>query len=242
MKLLTGAAALLSIVSTSFVFADAPSALRVAEIKSEIRAITGAHTFDNKATAAQTRAELDNLVAELVQAYPDTSAADQLSSVAGAWKQLWSDDFDGESDFGNPIKPDKTTIFQYISKEGWFYNVANATTPLPFVKPLTLLRGDYSVNADDLSIEFTKVSARLNGLQQGESVSAIVEGAEAGKIFTIGAPGGAKYPKGPVGAKGILKNIYIDKDFRLATGENLTFNIGVTNLYVLDRADKLTAK
>ena len=228
--------------SFSAAFADTPSAERVAQLKAEIRAISDENAFNDKATATKTRAQLNVLVEELIKAYPATSAADQLPALEGSWKQLWSDDFDGESDYGNPIQPDKSTVFQYISKDGWFYNIANAKTPLPFAKPLTLLRGEYIVNSNDLTIEFTKVSARLGGLKASESVETVVEGVEAGKVFTIGAPGGGKYPKGPVGARGTLRNIYLDKDFRLSTGENLTFNQGVTNLYVLDRADSLAAK
>ena len=236
-KILASAVASFSFFSISN--ADVPSQIRVQQLKTEIREIANTQAEEDKATGTETRKKLDILVNELALAYPETPAAEQLSALAGPWKQLWSDDRDGESDFGNPVQPNKKSIFQYISNDGWFYNTANAKIGGTIFNPLTFLRGKYTVNAKDFTIEFTKVSSRFNQLKPTESISAIVEGVESGSVFTIGVPGGAKYPKGPVGAQGTLRTVYIDNDFRLATGENLTFNKDETHLYILDRADNL---
>jgi hypothetical protein len=212
-----------------------PSEERIAQLKSEIRKIANERMMDTPAEFAQTRAALDPLVNELRTAYNVPLAKDQLTSLAGSWRQLWSDDSDGDNDFA---KSDRGSVFQVVSDKGWFYNVSDVISPL--TRPLGFLRGEYTPNGERFDIQFTKVSVRLSKLGLTENVPALVNNVEAGTTWTIVAPGGGRYPNGPVGVKGYFTNIYIDDDFRIVTGRNETYNTDLLRMYILDKADALS--
>ena len=96
-----------------------------------------------------------------------------------------------------------------------------------------VLRGQYKPAGDFLNIEFTRVAIRPNALSDKENLADLAQRIETGKAFTVVPPGNNRAPRGPVGAQGNIRNIYIDSDFRVATGSNIAD--GVQDLYVLDK-------
>jgi hypothetical protein len=201
---------------------------RVAEIKAEIRAIA-LENLGRRDNLAETRALLEPLVAELSQFHAPESAEADLPALEGAWKEIFSDDVEPEPP---GFSTDRDSVYQVISSKGYFYNLADLKGPGP-LKLLGVLRGKYTPSKDFLNIEFTKVSIRASSLRADESLTRLAERLEAGSVFTVTPPGDSRAPNGPVGAKGNIKNLYIDADFRVATGSN--FADGKYDFYVLDK-------
>jgi PAP_fibrillin len=210
MKVSTTAIALsLSGVSLAAFADDA----RVADLKSQV----------------ETRARIEPLAKELAALHAPANAQADLPALEGAWKEIFSDDVEPEPP---GFSTDRDGVYQVITTQGYFYNFGNLKGPGP-LRLLGVLRGKYTPEADFLNIEFTKVSIRPNALREGEILTDVVEKIEAGSTFTFVPPGGNRAPNGPVGANGNIKNLYIDEDFRIATGSN--FADGKYDIYVLDK-------
>jgi len=212
----------LSIPSVGF----AQDAASVETLKEEIRSISR-ETLGRRDNLAETRARLEPLVRQLSKFHAPASAEADLPLLEGAWKEIFSDDVEPEPP---GFSTDRDAVYQVITSEGYFYNLANLKG---FVSVLGSLRGKYEPAGDFLNIEFTRVSIRPRALGENESLTGLVAGLESGSVFTIVPPGGNRAPNGPVGAKGNIKNLYIDQDFRVATGSN--FADGKLDLYVLDK-------
>lgn len=206
-------------------FADAE---RLTELKEQIREIAIAN-IGNLEDKAETRALLEPLVEELSTYHSPAQATDDLELLEGAWKELFSDDEEPEPP---GFRTDRDTVYQVVTKEGYFYNLSNLQG---FITVSGILRGEYTPAGEYLNITFTDVSTRLQKLADGLELFPFVQGIESGKIGTITPPGNNTAPNGPVGARGNIRNIYIDEDFRVATGEN--FADGIVDLFVLDKVD-----
>ena len=218
----------LGLAATAFSTAALADDARIAELKAQVRAIS-LQNLGNRDNLSATRATLEPLVQELAKFHSPASAEADLGLTAGAWKEIFSDDVEPEPP---GFKTDRDGVYQVITSEGYFYNFGNLNGPGP-LKLLGVLRGVYTPTADFLNIEFTKVTIRPRPLREGEILTDLVEKLEAGDVFTISPPGDNKFPKGPVGAKGNIKNLFIDGDFRVATGSN--FADGKFDMYVLDK-------
>jgi hypothetical protein len=204
---------------------------RIEDLKSQIRGIA-IENLERRDNLAETRARLEPLVKELSSFHRPENAAADLPLLEGAWKELFSDDVEPEPPgFGT----DRDGVYQVITSEGYFYNFGNLIGFGP-LRVLGVLRGEYKPVNDFLNIEFTKVSVRLNGLRENEDLDQLVADIESGAVSTIVPPGDSRAPNGPVGAQGNIRNIYIDSDFRVATGSN--FADGIQDLFVLDKVTK----
>ena len=210
---------------SSIAFSYAP---RVEELKQEIRKIAS-ENIGNVGAISETRAKLQPLADELGQYHSPASAADDIQLLEGAWKQVFSDDREPQPP---GFKTDLDTVYQVITKDGYFYNLCDLKG---FITVSGILRGEYKPVGDFLNIEFTKVSVKLGGLSETAELNSFVRDIEAGRVKTIVPPGSNQAPKGPVGARGNIRNIYIDEDFRVATGQN--FADGKVDLYVLDKVN-----
>lgn len=208
--------------------AHAQDAARVATLKEEIRTIAR-ENLGRRDNLAETRARLEPLVQELAALHKPATAQDDLPVLAGAWKEIFSDDVEPEPP---GFSTDRDATYQVVTDQGYFYNLSNLKGPITV---LGVLRGKYEPASDFLNIEFTRVAIRPKALGENENLVELVDRLESGRAFTIVPPGNNKAPNGPVGAKGNIKNLYIDSDFRLATGSN--FADGKFDLYVLDRVD-----
>ena len=181
----------------------------------------------------EVRRELDPLVNEL-QKYQDLSAEESLERKIGSWKQLWTDDADDlrANNFFQTVDRDQT--YQIVFEGGVFYNLTVIRTP--FGRLSGFLRGVYSSDSIDqktLNLEFTKLSLRRRGLSRdGGELSTLTQDLEDGVIGSFGLPFGTdRFPRGPVGAKGTIRTIYIDNFLRIDIGQNKAD--GVEDLFVL---------
>ncbi|MCA2962097.1 MAG: hypothetical protein IOD12_17735 [Silvanigrellales bacterium] len=208
--------------------AHADDSARIAELKAQIRSIA-IENLGRRDNLPETRALLEPLALELAKFHTPADAAADLPALEGAWKEIFSDDVEPEPPGFSTVRDE---VYQVITTNGYFYNFGNLAGPGP-LKVLGLLRGEYAPTEDFLNIEFTKVSIRPRPLKSGEVLMDVVEKLESGDMFTITPPGNNRAPKGPVGAKGNIKNLFIDGDFRVATGSN--FADGKFDLYVLDK-------
>jgi hypothetical protein len=204
---------------------------RIAELKQQMRSIA-IENLGRRDNLADSRSQLEPLATELATFTTAKLAEDDLPALVGAWKEIFSDDVEPEPP---GFKTDRDGTYQIITDKGYFYNFGELKGPGP-LRFLGVLRGVYSPAEEFLNIEFTKVSVRLSGLKATENLTELVTKIESGKEFTIVPPGSNKFPKGPVGAKGNIRNLYIDSDFRVATGSN--FADGKYDLYVLDKVTK----
>jgi hypothetical protein len=181
----------------------------------------------------EVRRELDPLVNQL-QKFQDLSAEESLERKIGSWKQLWTDDADDlrANNFFQTVDRDQT--YQIVFKGGVFYNLTVIKTPLGRLSGF--LRGVYSPDSIDqktLNLEFTKLSLRRRGLSRdGGELSTLTQDLEDGVIGSFGLPFGTdRFPRGPVGAKGTIRTIYIDDFLRIDIGQNKAD--GVEDLFVL---------
>ena len=223
MKSILSSSVVLSLALTSVAFGDEA---RIALLKSQIRE-TAKENLGNRKNLANTRAQLQPRVDELSGYFSTPEAANDIPLLQGAWKEIFSDDVEPEPP---GFSTDRDATYQVITPDGYFYNLANLKG---IVTVLGVLRGQYQPAGDFLNIEFTKVTVRPSGLKNNEDLYGTAEKLEAGDVFTITPPGNNRAPNGPVGAKGNIKNLYIDSDFRVATGSN--FADGKYDLYVLDK-------
>ena len=217
-----------SILASAFLIANTASANpeRIAELKKEIRSIA-IENIGKKELRTQLREQLQPLVDELGAFHTPANAEADLPLLEGAWKEIFSDDVEPEPPgFGT----DRDSVYQVVTKDGYFYNLSNLKG---IITVAGVLRGEYKPAGDFLNIKFTKVSVRLQKLDSKTELFPFVQDLESGKLGSIVPPGNNKAPNGPVGAEGNIRNIYIDQDFRIATGEN--FADGIKDLFVLDK-------
>lgn len=179
------------------------------------------------------RAELNPLVNQL-QKFQDLSAEESLERKIGSWKQLWTDDADDlrANNFFQTVDRDQT--YQIVFEGGVFYNLTVIRTPFGLLSGF--LRGVYSpdyIDQKTLNLEFTKLSLRRRGLsREGEQLLTLTQDLEDGLIGSFGLPFGTdRFPRGPVGAKGTIKTVYIDEYLRIDIGQNKAD--GVDDLFVL---------
>lgn len=208
--------------------AHGDDASRISELKSQIRSIA-IENLGRRDNLEQTRALIEPLALELAKYHNPADAAADVPALEGAWKELFSDDVEPEPPGFSTVRDE---VYQVITSNGYFYNFGNLAGPGP-LKVLGVLRGEYTPAEDFLNIEFTKVSIRARPLRSGELLMDVVEKIEAGSMATFTPPGDNRAPRGPVGAKGNIRNLFIDSDFRVATGSN--FADGKYDLYILDK-------
>lgn len=204
-------------------------------IKSEIMEIA-LENFDRRDNLAETRKQLEPLVNQLIEVsnYQAAPAVEELAITSGAWKEIFSDDIEPDPP---GFTTDRDGVYQIVTPDGYFYNLGELRGPFG-VRAVGILRGEYEDAGEFLNIEFTDVSVRLGRIDRVGNLVDFIEGIESGSIRTLPTPGDNRVPNGPVGARGEIKNLYIDDTMRIATGQN--FADGTMDLYVLIRVDQPT--
>jgi PAP_fibrillin len=225
----------LSVSLAGFAFASPALAGEREELKEQIVALSKANTLDAPAELPETRAALEPLVERLVALAGRDDVPTQLAKVEGAWHELWSDDRE-------PEKPNsklrRDTVYQVVTKSGFFYNLATSEVSIPG-GPVTantgFLRGVYTIDAkrNGIEIEFTKAGYVDGFLPAGTDLVDAIYRAETDPSYLKKLPFPLKAPRGPIGQKGFLTNVYVDGDLRIARGE--AYLDGKQDLYVLGK-------
>jgi hypothetical protein len=222
--------------TTTAAFADPVQSERDA-LKTEILAIAKANTFDTPETLPVTRAALEPLVERLVSLAGSDDVLTQLRKVEGSWYELWSDDREPEKP-GSRLRRD--SIYQVVTGAGFFYNIGTSESTLP-VGPTpgatytSFLRGVYTLNAakNGFEIEFTNLGFIDGWLDAGSNLVDTIYRAESDASFLKAFPFPVKAPRGPIGQRGFLTNVYLDANLRIARGEG--YADGRQDLYVLEK-------
>ena len=184
------------------------SATELAATKAKLRAIcapnmTRTDNFD------EVRAEVDPLVEKLARHFGQRPAAQKVSLVAGAWRQIWSD-------YPYPMAPfvsmDLSQVYQVVSADGHYWNLGDSRA-LGFIGITGVLRGRYELDGSRLNIQFTNSGFRFGRLKSGVDLVDYASDLESGDKTYLGLPGG-----GPVGISGTLETLYVDGDLRIDRG------------------------
>ncbi len=221
--------------STTASFAVCPD--RKAELKAAILNIATENSANTIAELPVTREKLEPLVQELVALNKgEPNVDEQLTLVEGTWKEIWSDDREPERP-GSKLLRD--TIYQVVSAQGYFYNIAVSQTQIPngpLVENTSFLRGRYSLDAESngLRIQFTDIGYLPGRI--GSGFLGYIDQAESDPNFLKKFPFDLKAPKGPINQTGLLKNVYVDEELRIARG--VADLDGIPDLLVLTRADE----
>ena len=175
--------------------------------------------------------QLQPLVDELKSYYPYRTVKQELPQLARTWKEVFSSDCEPEPP---GFKTNRDHSYQTIFKDGQFVNQAELIGPLG-VKVTGMLRAKYTTDGNELSLEFDKVTARPGGFRKTESLTELADKSRKGDLIQFDVSFGRTAPEGPVGAKGRIKNVYLDDDIRIAVGSNLAD--GIQDLYILTPAN-----
>jgi hypothetical protein len=195
----------------------------VTKLKAAI--LSNAKSFRGKCDADDNLPEfrkiLDPLVDRLVEITPKQTEAEKLPRVAGSWEQIWADQAGGAPDTCISAKD----IYQVVFKEGYYWNISKNITAKG--QSLGLLRGTYQVLPELLRIEFTGLAFSPTYPSPGTDLTRLATRAESREFTAL--------PKVfPVGLKGDLANVYVDRFLRIVRGKSDGDNER-TSLFVLIR-------
>lgn len=182
---------------------------------------------------SEVRKEIQPLIDELKNKIPQRPLAEDLELKKGTWKQIWTDDADDLRANNAFQSANRDRTFQVVFDGGIFYNISEIKTVLGVFTGF--LRGTYNAaaNGNSIDIEFTKIGLARGTVGNFESIFGRATNVESGSDRLISLPGEQRYPRGPVGAQGNIRTIYIDNDYRIDEGFNKAD--GVVDLFVLER-------
>lgn len=192
----------------SFVLITSASARDLNEIKSDILKLAESYKGQMDLDGSK-QAAIEDLVEELLAEVPTLSMAQKAEKALGIWNQVWGPYAFDDSDRMPPgIDVDK--IYQYISKDGYYYNFAEYK--LVGVRLKTFLRGVYSLASDRIQVEFNRTGL----IRERGNIDYSVAGdmIESGKFKVLNFP--SNLP--PVGVKGALVEVYADDEIRINYG------------------------
>jgi|GEM_PF-2014846 len=169
-------------------------------------------------------AVLDRLTDRLVAAAGPRTEDEKLPEVTGGWRQVWSD-----LDSGSPVCTRADRIYQVVSPDGFYWNIAEAQPPGGAPPVLGFLRGEYRVTPDFLEVAFTRQAVSPVVPPAGTDLVDLATQAENGEFTAL--------PDGPpVGVTGELANVYVDDNLRIVRGRDDRPG-SEESLFVLVRAD-----
>lgn len=189
-------------------FSTSIFAREIKEIKIEIlelaESFKGQMDIDGSKQAA-----IEELVEELLREVPSLSMAQKAERAFGVWNQVWGPYAFDDSD-RMPPGIDVNKIYQYISREGYYYNFAEYK--LLGARLRMFLRGNYSLASDRINVEFNRTglireTGDIDYFNAGDNI-------EKGKLKVINFP--QNLP--PVGVKGALVEVYADDEMRINYG------------------------
>ena len=203
----------------------------VRELKNEIISLS-LENISNVNNQAEVRAKLDALTNQLASLSGEVTEERIVRFSPGSWRQIWAD----EADMSTPGSParDLTQVYQVVNRGGWGFNFGvRRLGENQFVT--FALAVEASVVGNRQTTEITKAYARPGKLLQGESLEALANSihAETNKDFLPRNAG--QFPRGPIGAKGVLTILFLDEDLKMGTAPNVY--TGISEMFVMQRGD-----
>lgn len=213
--------------------ADQPARPKIESLKQQISNLAAANTT-NSENRDSVRVQLDALISELSMLSGPVNEQTWIDFATGSWQQIWSDERDN-SPPGAP-KQDLTQIYQFISSEGWGFNfgerIISETQSVTFALAVT-----GSVSGNQQTTEITQAFFRPSPLLKNESLSELSD-----KIRSRGDSGftlqnAGRFPRGPIGAKGVLSFAFLDRDLKIGYAPNVF--TGALELFVLRKVESV---
>ncbi len=217
------------ILLASLFFAPATMAAdTIASLKQEVRNLAWAN-IDKPENEQQVRQQLEGLVQRLQQIAPPVTEERIGQFSPGGWQQIWSD----EQNMDPPGAPkrDLRQIYQVVNPAGWGFNFGlREFAPGQFIT--FALQVAASVKGDQQTTEITKAFSNSRRLENGEDLIQLAGAIYSGQSEFVERNAG-RFPKGPIGAKGVLQIQFIDEDLKIGISPNV-YN-GKLELFVMDR-------
>lgn len=192
---------------------------QVADLKNQIFSLAKSYEGQGDPDGSKQKA-LEPLVEKLIQISPMPPVKDRIGTIAGVWKQVWGP-YDYRDDAGG-VDPTLGVleIYQVVSAEGYYYNVA------PYYpnedksrEQIGLLRGEFNLDSTDpnsLRVKFTDypgVDPRPEGIEIWE-LAALAEAGQLKNEITVVPSWIVKLFFGG----GKLEEVYTDEDMRILYG------------------------
>jgi hypothetical protein len=200
-------------------------------LKNAIREIS-LENMENDTNRAEIRAQLEALTLQLKAIAPKVTEERIVQYSPGGWQQIWSD----EQNMDPPGAPkrDLSQIYQVVNAGGWGFNFGmrevspnqNVTFALAVVA---------SVSGDQQTTEITKAYMNPRGLVAGESLIDMANTIHNGSNQEFQERNAGRFPKGPIGAKGVLQLHFIDEELKIGMSPNV-YN-GKIELFVMERTE-----
>ncbi len=197
-------------------------------LKQEIRTLAWAN-IDKPENEQQVRTQLEGLVQRLQRIAPPVTEERIGQFSPGGWQQIWSD----EQNMDPPGAPkrDLRQIYQVVNPAGWGFNFGlRELAPGQFIT--FALQVAASVKGDQQTTEITKAFSNSRRLESGEDLIQLANAIYSGQSEFVERNAG-RFPKGPIGAKGVLQLHFIDEDLKIGISPNV-YN-GKLEMFVMDR-------
>lgn len=194
---------------TSF-SAKAEGVQEVSVLKKQILAMARAEQGKSDADGARQK-EFLAMAKQLASMVPARTQAEFAQNAVGPWHQIWGPtSFKGSGPVS--LKLDPAMIYQVIAADGTYTNVG--VYHLAGHEVVGLLKGAYKVEADQISLQFTKSSFLAQKVPAGKSLSDLPKMADQGQLRLLTFPSFVP----PVGIRGALHEVYSDADLRITEG------------------------
>jgi len=215
----------------SVTLVEAGNERNVEELKQEIIRIS-LENISNEPEFPRVRVQLDALTEQLASLTSEVTEERIGRYSPGSWKQIWSD----EADMSPPGAPprDLNQIFQVVNPAGWGFNFGVRALPNG-AKVTFALEVRASVKGNEQTTEITKAYSRMGEILEGESLRGLADGIfyNTNKDFVPRDAG--RFPRGPIGATGVLTILFLDEDLKIGTAANVYS--GKVELFVMKRGD-----
>jgi hypothetical protein len=202
----------------------------IEDIKTSITTLSMAN-MANEANRVEIRTELEHLTTKLQKLAGPVTEANVVQHAPGSWQQIWSD----EPDMTPPGAPklDVTQVYQVVSPELWAYNFGvrkiNENVSVTFALEVAA-----TVSGDQQTTEITKAYMRNTPLQKGEDIGLLAQGIWNKSNVDFAERNAGRFPNGPIGAKGILTILFVDKDLKIGRTPNV-YDANRVDFFVMER-------
>lgn len=213
----------------------------IASIKALAKSATERAQKDGGVSIPASRLKFAEFISDLKEASPKKPFEETLRLKVGSWQEIWSDE-------QNPTPPNqkilKPQVYQVIREDGVGFNFGVRSIAIPN-GPTVLgtagiqLKTEALPESEEVKVTFIKTFSKKGDLSQEASFTELAQGLLDGsrinaEDFKIEEE--RKFPRGPVGAVGFLKTVYIDDNFRIDQGPNPFSK--VVDTFILVRTDR----
>ena len=120
-----------------------------------------------------------------------------------------------------------------VSAEGWGFNFGERIVGAQQPNVTFALAVKGSVSGNEQTTEITQAFFKASALNKGDSIAQLSETIKAGTNTDFAPREAGHFPRGPIGAKGILSLQFIDEDLKLGYTKNVY--TGDIELFVMKR-------